>query len=88
MEQEAQENTTAAVRVSTKESGDDMTNIAVADLDSYVNVELSTENNAAGHNVLDITQGLCHVLSLNNIKTCRFNVTPTIPVLLARIVTS
>ncbi|XP_053174873.1 SHC SH2 domain-binding protein 1 [Scomber japonicus] len=58
MEQEAQENTTAAVKVSTKESGDDMTNIAVADLDSYVNVELSTENNAAGHNVLDITQAL------------------------------
>ncbi|CAK6961987.1 SHC SH2 domain-binding protein 1 [Scomber scombrus] len=61
MEQEAQENTTAAVRVScrtTKESGDDMTDIVVADLDSYVNVELSTENNAAGHNVLDITQAL------------------------------
>ncbi|XP_062272999.1 SHC SH2 domain-binding protein 1 [Scomber scombrus] len=35
-----------------------MTDIVVADLDSYVNVELSTENNAAGHNVLDITQAL------------------------------
>lgn len=68
MELEVQENTTAvAVPTScrtTKESGEDMTDIVMVDSDceSYVNVELNSEkNNEAGNDMLDITQGLCHI---------------------------
>ncbi|XP_042263682.1 SHC SH2 domain-binding protein 1 isoform X1 [Thunnus maccoyii] len=65
MEQAALENPSAAVTVSDKtkeETADDMTDIVVVDLESYVNVELDIENKKgspeAGHNVHDITQAL------------------------------
>lgn len=90
MEQEALENLSTVVTVSDRkvETADDMTDIVVVDLVSYVNVELDIENNngssEAGHNVLDITQGLCNVFCLNNVKILhhqrRFNVTLNIQV--------
>lgn len=62
MEQEAQETPSAKAR----EAGDDMTDVAVFDLESYVNVELDMKEDnrisKVGHNVSATSQGLCHAL--------------------------
>ena len=64
MEQQAQETPSAGAR----EAGDNMTDVAVFDLESYVNVELDMkEDNRSGtkvgHKVSATSQGLCHALS-------------------------
>lgn len=60
MEQEACETPSAGAR----ETANDMTDIVVVDLESYVNVELDMEKNNAfevlGHDVSGVTQGPCH----------------------------
>ena len=50
MEQDARETPSAA---------DEMTNIVVVDVESYVNVELDMEKINEGQNVSGLTQGLC-----------------------------
>ena len=61
MEQEARETPSAGAR----EAGD-MTDVAVFDLESYVNVELDMkEDNGTpkvGHNVSATSKGVCHAL--------------------------
>lgn len=61
MEQETRESASPT----TREAGNEMTDIVVVDLESYVNVELDMENNngisEVEHNVSGITQGMCRV---------------------------
>lgn len=74
MEQDAGANPSAG----TRETGNEMTDIVVVDLESYVNVELDMEKNngssVVGHKVSGVTQGLSHGFSCSLLKRFSANV--------------